>query len=379
VTALLAVAGVAVSVRAPAAPARLRAEAQLPTGAIAGQLPTDPTIAARQHPAARHLPGASTTVPVPATIALAPPKRAVPREKIPPAGPAPAVALSPLAIAALEPAVGAYVGGGRVADLARFGSATGTTPTVAFDYVSASSWSSIAAPSWLLDQWAPWLQANPTRQLVLSVPMLAEGYAGRFGDTSHDGAFRELATAIAARRVAGQVIIRLGWEMNGDWFPWGGNASGFTNMWRRLIPIFRSVNGQFRFDWSPNGFTAATDWYPGDDVVDLVGMDLYDVTWHAPGGDPSVRWSKLSPNLSAQAAFAGAHHKQVTLDEWALWTASDTVQGGGGDDPTYVTNMLRWVTEHGYLYHAYFDLPSGGVGTVLTENPRSLAAYRAGT
>jgi hypothetical protein len=280
-----------------------------------------------------------------------------------------------------RPAVGAYVGPASVAALDAFGTATGTRPTVAFDFADGGSWEAIASPTHVLDAWTPWLQASGDRRLVLSVPMLARGDGGHYDDPSFDAFFARLARDIASRRVAGQVTIRLGWEMNGDWFPWGdGNAAGYRRMWRRVVAVFRTASTAFRFDWSPNGFSGrVTDWYPGDDVVDMIGIDLYDIAWRSPGGDPLARWRKLVPNLARQAAFARAHGKPAVLDEWALWTSTDALMGGGGDDPTYVTNVLRWTTEHRYLYHAYFDVPSGGIGTTLRQNPKGLAAYRAET
>jgi hypothetical protein len=212
--------------------------------------------------------------------------------------------------------------------------------------------------------------------------MLVNGSAGQYDNTSYDANFRSLANKINDRGIAGKVIIRLGWEMNGNWFPWGdGNYDGYKRMWRRLVPQFRAVNSAFKFNWCPNGFVTSVveKWYPGDDVVDYIGTDTYDIVWNKPGGDPAYRWSVVGPNVQNQAAFAAAHGKQAVLDEWALWTASDSTQGGGGDDPTYVTNMLNWAKNHNYLYHAYFNVTAGGVGMTLSNAPNGLAAYNAAT
>ena len=44
---------------------------------------------------------------------------------------------------------------------AAFGTATGTTPTVGFDFLDGSSWAGVSSPNWLLDPWTTWLKANP--------------------------------------------------------------------------------------------------------------------------------------------------------------------------------------------------------------------------
>ena len=90
----------------------------------------------------------------------------------------------------------------------------------------------------------------------------------------------QVAKNIASRGIASQVVIRLGWEMNGTWFPWSTNADGYKRMWRRLIPQYRAVSGAFRFDWCTNGGSPNPEsWYPGDDVVDVIAMDQYDIIW----------------------------------------------------------------------------------------------------
>jgi hypothetical protein len=238
-------------------------------------------------------------------------------------------------------------------------------------------WEALANPSWALDPWATWLRADPDRRLILAVPMLLTSSAGSFADTSHDVYFVRLARAIANRGIAGQVVIRLGYEMNGDWMPYGRqydpDGAGFRAMWQRIVPLMRAVF-PFPFDWCVVPGDRPTDaerFYPGDDVVDVIGFDLYD---SYGSGDPYERWADMATRLEWVNDFADGHSKPLALDEWAVWNPATAK--GGGDNPLYVTNLLRWAAEHDVLWTSYFDSTEGGVNTTLEQNPNSLNAFR---
>jgi hypothetical protein len=148
-------------------------------------------------------------------------------------------------------------------------------------------------------------------------------------------------------------------------------------MWRRLIPMYRAVSSDLTFDWCVSGGSPNPEaWYPGDDVVDVVGMDQYDIVWQHPGGDPAQRWAFLQPNYQWHADFAAQHGKPAAIDEWALWTSRDATQGGGGDNPTFISNVAAWAAAHRYLHVAYFNVTSGGPGMTLEQAPDGLRAYR---
>jgi mannan endo-1,4-beta-mannosidase len=85
-----------------------------------------------------------------------------------------------------------------------------------------------------------------------------------------------------------RLYVRMGHEMNGDWYPWSANSSGqtpaqFVAMWRHVHDIFSS-NGldptHLQWIWcvgtkdSSRNYPAET-YYPGDAYVDWIGMDGY--------------------------------------------------------------------------------------------------------
>ncbi|TYQ10697.1 UNVERIFIED_ORG: Beta-mannanase [Gordonia westfalica J30] len=72
--------------------------------------------------------------------------------------------------------------------------------------------------------------------------------------------------------------------MNGTWYPWsigvnGNTATDYRAAWSRVHSIISHEAPEVRFVWAPNAMTEGTgdftDCYPGDDVVDYLGLDGY--------------------------------------------------------------------------------------------------------
>ncbi len=131
--------------------------------------------------------------------------------------------------------------------------------------------------------------------------------------------------------------------------------------------------------------------YPGDDYVDIVGMDLYDKgldtdwdettkTW----ADPDAAFATNLPSLTFQRDFAIAHGKQVSFPEWALADGGDeSPTSAGNDDPTFVQGLFDWMNAlpaegaGSLAYHAYFneDTPTDGLHA-LAHFPQSQLRFR---
>jgi len=63
-------------------------------------------------------------------------------------------------------------------------------------------------------------------------------------------------------------------EAAGGWFWWGAKgAEPYIELWRLMFDRFTRKHGLNNLIWvcTPNSF----HWYPGDDVVDIIGLDIY--------------------------------------------------------------------------------------------------------
>jgi mannan endo-1,4-beta-mannosidase len=140
--------------------------------------------------------------------------------------------------------------------------------------------------------------------------------------------------------------VRLGHEMNGNWYPWsaatGGNSpADYVAMWRRVVGIFDSQHldaNHLQWVWCVNaddvgGFTAES-FYPGDDYVDWVAIDGYN--WGA-----SQAWSTWKTPPQTYDAMLGRIRviatKPVALTEFA--STSATVTG------TSVPAKSAWISD----------------------------------
>jgi hypothetical protein len=301
-----------------------------------------------------------------------------------------------------QAAIGVYTGPAGTAEHDGFSAWLGDEATYALDFVDDSqTWANIASYSdWLLDPWASWVTAKAGRRMVISVPMLNQGAGGRLADGA-DGAFdsyfRTLAQEIADKGL-GNAIIRLGWEANGDWFAWKASTdpAAWKAFFRRIVGVFRSVQptvaGQprqaFEFLLTYNRGTSGTairfdTIYPGDDVVDILGIDVFDHKWMDDTSPPEVRWDDVlhqEMGLEDFRVFAALRGKPMSIPEWGLAQQGYDDNGGAGDNPYFVDRMADWLGANAasVRFQSYFDHLSGWTGDHrLASYPNARARYKA--
>jgi hypothetical protein len=231
---------------------------------------------------------------------------------------------------------------------------------------------------------------------------LARGAAGEF-----DRHFHRLGESLVERGQP-RAVLRLGWEFNSDFFAWSVGVAepghdvarksrDFAALWRRAALALDSVRGgAFVLDWNPllqDARSPAPDpalAWPGDDVVDLVGLDVYDtVPSDRTEWDAERRWSYLLDGvvdeggdegyaLRWHARFAEEHGKRLSFPEWGL--VASVADGGGGDAPVFVERFADWVSGHSVAYQVYFERETSSVDSCLScagRFPEALAAYRS--
>jgi hypothetical protein len=119
---------------------------------------------------------------------------------------------------------------------------------------------------------------------------LAELNAGRY-----DAYIEEFARAAAAWDHP--FFLRFDWEMNGNWFPWGGEVNGNTaaeyrQAWRHVHDIFTAAGAtNASWVWCPYAKLTESLWlrpfYPGRRYVDWTCLDTYN--W-GPESPAPTRW-----------------------------------------------------------------------------------------
>jgi hypothetical protein len=149
--------------------------------------------------------------------------------------------------------------------------------------------------------------------------------------------------ARVARKLAGMdrpILLRWGWEMNGDWFEWdgshnGADPAGYVKAWRRLHRIFAEHGaGNVAWVWSPN-WNSSPDaswnrfqrYYPGDQYVDWVGVSGYDF------------FSESPRTLFSAVCGAYGDRKPIILSETAA------VDHGSGSKAAWIRKLTTWVED----------------------------------
>ena len=231
--------------------------------------------------------------------------------------------------------------------------------------------------------WAMGLFSRLDRRVLWSIPLiptgssLSEAAKGLYNDH-----YEKAARALATWRPSEPVLyIRTAWEFNGDWMPWAakGHEKEFIGAWRQFVKTFRSVSPRFRFDWCPSGAgyfpMKAEEAYPGDDYVDIIGIDVYDQTKWTPYKQSAERWDKLTLNgpygLVWHRDFAKAHHKPMSYPEWGA--------GGNdsGDNPGFIQRMHDWFVSNHIVYESYWQSDSSYPGKLSADQyPLAAAKYR---
>ncbi|HXL61282.1 MAG TPA: glycosyl hydrolase [Mycobacterium sp.] len=198
-------------------------------------------------------------------------------------------------------------------------------PTELLDRITASG----AVP---LMTWEPWNPTDGATQPLYSAAQIAGG--------RYDAYVATWAKQAAAYNR--HCLIRFAHEMNGNWYPWSVGQSDATPedyvaAYRRVRRIFDDSGAtQVRWVWSPNVIiNGNTDvisrCYPGDDYVDIIGVDGYNF-----GDDPGHRWRSPSDLFGPTLKFVAnlAHRKP-------LWITEVGCSDRGGDKAAWITDLLK--------------------------------------
>ena len=267
-------------------------------------------------------------------------------------------------------------------DLSGFETYRGRPLDVAVTWPSRWSWGDFTEPNEAYSTYS-----GQQQTMVYGVPMLPEDpgvdvtMAGCAAG-SYNSRWTTFGHTLTGARL-GSSIIRLGWEMNGDWYRWAqdddpgtspgdGNDPGvdpavYAECFRQIVTTVRKVAPNLKFDWTVNRGSSAGmpddevyDSYPGDGYVDVVGVDSYDAwadwNWQLTGDQGLNDW----------LAFALAHGKKLSVPEWGLFVTSNH---GNGDNATYIQNMYNFFRANAanLAYEAYFNEPADYIGDSLSN------------
>lgn len=236
----------------------------------------------------------------------------------------------------------------------------------------------------LLDTW--WLSDNTIPPgyrgtLNVALPLFpGDGSLERAASGADNAKWEEMGRLIAEKYPT--AYVRPGWEMNIVNWPWRAtedNVEQYKKAFRHASTSLKKGGPKLRIVFNPNegkgnSLADATKAYPGDDVVDIIGIDAYD--WSPPYDDERA-WQKHLTQPGGWdfwGEFAREHGKMFAVPEWGVIPGSSD---SGGDNPEFVTRVMKWMNANADImaFDTYFDEREDYCRCSLTQNPQARQAY----
>ena len=233
---------------------------------------------------------------------------------------------------------------------------------IAHTYTDRTSWASMTTGSgWVFDNFADF----PGRIVVSQGLTPNTGHADlpACARGEHDQEWKDFGS-LMVQKGRPNTIVRLGWEFNGTFMPWWAeDTQTWIDCFRNAAMSIRSTDPQVVIDWTINAHGTpanacggvSTNCYPGDDVVDIVGIDDYDQYPSAATRRQFDQIARAPDGLTWIFNFARAHHKRFSVGEWGVAPGS----GGNttGENPSFIRWMHDWFAAHAHdmAYEAYFN------------------------
>ena len=214
---------------------------------------------------------------------------------------------------------------------------------------------------------------------------MADVAAGKY-----DATFTAMAETIAehqAEDINPLLYVRLGWEANNE-YPWKISsgpdnafdqrlADDYVDAFQHVATLFRSVDDRFRIEWNQNYskadangvFYDLNEIYPGDEYVDVVGVDAYNVERFSGQDDPVTAWDYKADapfGLNWFSDFAAAHGKPLALTEWGI---------DSDDFGHYVDQLQEFARTNNVIYANYWNADARTNGNdTLTDGSKPATA-----
>ena len=157
---------------------------------------------------------------------------------------------------------------------------------------------------------------------VVSMALLPAQNKGQFS-TCAAGAFDDYFRQVGAnlqRSLALSVVVRLGWEANigSGVHPWGVNTAdqvpAYVQCWRHAALALKTGGPRLNLEWTnakktQNKALSVLAMYPGNDVVDLIGVHYYDT---GPLKNTQTIWDKYySATINNPAPRGGVFREET--------------------------------------------------------------------
>jgi hypothetical protein len=140
--------------------------------------------------------------------------------------------------------------------------------------------------------------------------------------------------ARAAAACGAPLFLRFASEMNGNWMAYSGNPSLYIEKFRLVYRVMHAEAPNVAVVWCPFSSPRSNipDYYPGDEFVDWVGVNIYSVFYHnadvnQSGADEDPRWElravydRYADRKPVMICEYAASHESSVMHETVKWFA----------------------------------------------------------
>jgi hypothetical protein len=183
--------------------------------------------------------------------------------------------------------------------------------------------------------------------------------------------------AEAVKAFGHRVYLRLGPEMNGNWYHYSGQPAAYVAAWRHIWAVFAQAGvSNVTWVWCPNLTPANWDpYYPGSKYVDVIGVDSFSnvkYTWQT--------FQDMFDGFFAHFAAFAPGKPQLVIE-----TATNSAEGaptvGIGSAASFISGMQSYLTgvagpKYDVIGVCWFDSDTNdGINWRVDQTPQSWQAW----
>ncbi|MBI4651729.1 hypothetical protein HY745_10695 [Candidatus Desantisbacteria bacterium] len=218
----------------------------------------------------------------------------------------------------------------------------------------------------LMITWEPYLKNNKKKSILTDIT-----------NGIHDDLINDFAVSIKNYRHP--VLLRWGHEMNGNWYSWSGthnsrNPNLYIKAYQYIHNVFKKQNvNNVKFIFSvnhkdvpSNNWNKFENYYPGDNYVDILGIDMYN--WGETkirGNNKKFKWKNPKSILieSYERIINAYPDKPIIISEIAS-------SSKGGDKILWIQDFLYLLTDRFSAVKAFvwFDINKESDWSVSQDN-----------
>ncbi|MFN8546662.1 MAG: glycosyl hydrolase [Candidatus Eisenbacteria bacterium] len=186
-----------------------------------------------------------------------------------------------------------------------------------------------------------------------------------------------------ARAFGTPVMLRFGFEMNGDWFGWSGRPDLFIAAWRRVHDIFREEQAtNVLWMFAPNcmsvpdtGENSIPKYWPGDEYVDWLAVDGYNFGEHH---DQWHHWQPLGEILAPVLDLYAKERPNLPV----LVSEFGCAPGDPGERAAWISDAARALADRpqvkGAIWFHFDKRREGEPNWTFWDDPDEVRAFREG-